>query len=186
MLFRQKLRNFSQGSTPPSPVAHFFGMLLSGALGLSILALWISAASVYVDPRIFKWAALLGLLFPLFLLGTFILWIIGLLFVPRKTWLLGLLGLLFCSGSIRNYVAIHPFSETQETTAQPNKIKVHSISDECSNSKMNLCAISSTNKLISSAFKKENSFQTTSRSFVNNLLAPQLHITVATTTQENA
>lgn len=124
MLFRQKLRNFSQGSTPPSPVAHFFGMLLSGALGLSILALWISAASVYVDPRIFKWAALLGLLFPLFLLGTFILWIIGLLFVPRKTWLLGLLGLLFCSGSIRNYVAIHPFSETQETTAQPNKIKV--------------------------------------------------------------
>lgn len=124
MLFPQKLRNFNQGSTPPSPMARFVGMLLSGALGLSILALWISAASVYVDPRIFKWAALLGLLFPVFLFGTLILWILGLLFAPRKTWLLGLLGFLFCSGSIRNYVAIHPFSSEQETTAQPNKVKV--------------------------------------------------------------
>ena len=83
---RQKLW---KESPTPSPVARFFGMLISGALGISILGLWISAVSVYIDPRLFKWVALLGLAFPVFLFGTLFFWVIGLLFVPRKTFLLG-------------------------------------------------------------------------------------------------
>lgn len=124
MTFLEKFRNGRSNSTPPSPMARFFGMLLSGALGVAILGLWISAASVYVDPRLFKWIALCGLAFPVFLFGTIALWIIGLIFVPRKTWLLGLVGLLVCSGSIRNYFAIHPFIDQSATTSQPNQLKV--------------------------------------------------------------
>ena len=56
--------------------------------------------SVYIDPRFFKWFGVVGLAFPVFLFGTLFLWIIGLLFVPRKTWLLGLIGLGVCAQHI--------------------------------------------------------------------------------------
>ena len=124
MPFFSKSQNSRKDASSPSPMAHIFGMLLSGALGISILGLWISAASVYIDPRIFKWVGVVGLAFPIFLFGTLFLWIIGLLFVPRKTWLLGLIGLGVCAQHIYTYCPIHPFIDNETTIATANQIKV--------------------------------------------------------------
>ena len=124
MQLQSKLQKLWKESPTQSPVARFFGMLISGALGISILGLWISAVSVYIDPRLFKWVALLGLAFPVFLFGTLFFWVIGLLFVPRKTWLLGLVGLGVCAQRIYTYCPIHPFIDNETTTATANQIKV--------------------------------------------------------------
>ena len=124
MQLQSKLQKLWKESPTQSPVVRFFGMLISGALGISILGLWISAVSVYIDPRLFKWVALLGLAFPVFLFGTLFFWVIGLLFVPRKTWLLGLVGLGVCAQRIYTYCPIHPFIDNETTTATANQIKV--------------------------------------------------------------
>lgn len=124
MQLQSKLQKLWKESPTQSPVARFFGMLISGALGISILGLWISAVSVYIDPRLFKWVALLGLAFPVFLFGTLFFWVIGLLFVPRKTWLLGLVGLGVCAQRIYTYCPIHPFLDNTTTSVYPHQLKV--------------------------------------------------------------
>lgn len=91
-----------------SPFARFVSALVAGASWLSVLSLWLCAASVYVNPSHFKWLGVLGLAFPLFLAGTVAMLFVSLLFAPRRSWI-PLLGLLACFGSIRTYVPFNPF-----------------------------------------------------------------------------
>lgn len=91
-----------------NPFARFVSALVAGASWLSVLSLWASAASVYVNPAYFKWLGILGLAFPLFLAGTVAMLFVSLLFAPRRCWI-SLLGLLACMGSIRTYVPFNPF-----------------------------------------------------------------------------
>ena len=44
--------------------------------------------------------------------------------MPRKTWLLGLIGLGVCAQHIYTYCPIHPFIDNETTTAATNQIKV--------------------------------------------------------------
>lgn len=124
MHLRTQLRNFWYGGAPQHPVARSFAMLLAGALGLSILGLWISAASVYIDPKLFRWAALCGLAFPIFLLGSVGLWLLCLLFAARRTWIMGLFGILLCAQPIFTYFPFHPFVDNDSITADPDQIRV--------------------------------------------------------------
>lgn len=91
-----------------NPFARFVSALVAGASWLSVLSLWLCAASVYISPVHFKWIGVLGLAFPLFLAGTVAMFFINLLFAPRRCWI-PLLGLLACFGSIRTYVPFNPF-----------------------------------------------------------------------------
>lgn len=84
--------------------------MVAGASWLSVLALWISASSVYVNPVHFKWFGIIGLAFPLFLGGTVVMLFVALLFAPRRSWI-PLLGIAACFGSIRSYIPFNPFKE---------------------------------------------------------------------------
>lgn len=83
-----------------------FAHLLTGATLTSLVLLWISAASVYVSPVHLPYIALLGLAFPVFLIGALGFTLLTLLFNRRQIWQ-PLLGLFLCSGSIRSYFPIN-------------------------------------------------------------------------------
>lgn len=73
---------------------------------VSIVLLWLSAASVYVPPTWCQWATLAGLAFPIMLVATLSLGLLMLLFCPRRVWL-PLIGLIACGGSICTYFPVH-------------------------------------------------------------------------------
>jgi len=84
----------------------FFAKLLLGATCAAVVLLWVSAASVYLDPGVHPWAAVAGLAFPFLLGGALFLLFLCVLFATRWSWI-PLLGLLLCGGSIRAYSPIN-------------------------------------------------------------------------------
>lgn len=83
---------------------------------VSVAALWITAASVYVSPATIPLAGVLGLGFPLALGGTMAMLVLCLLFSARRSWICAI-GLLLASGSIYGYAPWHPFAPHTATTA---------------------------------------------------------------------
>ncbi len=79
---------------------------IAGAGWVSVLALWLAAASQYISPVSFRYLAVFGLAFPVLLGGTFFLFVTALLFARRTAWITGL-GLLTCVMSVRRYVPIN-------------------------------------------------------------------------------
>ena len=84
----------------------FFAKLLLGAACAAVVLLWVSAASVYLDPGEHPWAAAAGLAFPFLLGGAVFLIFLCVLFATRRSWI-PLVGLLFCAGSIRTYCPLN-------------------------------------------------------------------------------
>ncbi|MBQ7421126.1 MAG: endonuclease/exonuclease/phosphatase family protein [Prevotella sp.] len=80
--------------------------LVTGASVLSVLLLWLCAASAYVRPTAVRGAGVIGLAFPLFLGGVALMLVLTLAIVPRRAWI-PLAGLLGCAGSIRSYFPIN-------------------------------------------------------------------------------
>ena len=91
----------------------FIAKLFLGATCAAVVLLWVSAASVYLDPGVHPWAAVAGLAFPFLLGGALFLLFLCVLFATRWSWI-PLLGLLLCGGSIRTYSPIN-FSKSAPT-----------------------------------------------------------------------
>lgn len=96
-----------------NPLSAFVEAILTGASWVSVLGLWAVAASVYVSPADIRIAGVIGLAFPMLLVGTLLCLFFCLLFAPRRSWI-PLVGLLFSAGSIRSYC---PFNFTSDEPA---------------------------------------------------------------------
>ncbi len=83
-----------------------FSKFVAGAQWCSVGGLWLSAASQYVSPATFRYAAVMGLSFPVWLVGTAFFLVFSLLFARRTAWI-SALGLLSCVMSIRCYVPVN-------------------------------------------------------------------------------
>lgn len=104
-------------------------IILTGASWVSVIALWTSAASVYVSPAQFRLAGLAGLAFPIVLGGTLFTLFLTILFAPRRCWIT-LLGMLLSFGSIRSFYPINPFqSELPDSTLRVISYNTHSFYD---------------------------------------------------------
>jgi endonuclease/exonuclease/phosphatase family metal-dependent hydrolase len=79
---------------------------LVGADICAVFLLWGSAATAYVNPLDWRWGEVVGLAFPLFLLGALLMTFLTLLLRPRKVWI-PLAGLLLAGGSLRAYCPLH-------------------------------------------------------------------------------
>ena len=74
---------------------------------LAVLALWGCTATVFVDSSVYgKYFAPIGLAFPFCVAAVVGCIILCLLFKPRLTWI-GVLGLIACCGSLRDYAPIN-------------------------------------------------------------------------------
>ena len=73
---------------------------------VSVLMLWLSASSVYVNPNLFRYFSIAGLAFPFFLAGVLVMFVVCLLLARRKIWI-PILGLAVCTLSIRSYYPIN-------------------------------------------------------------------------------
>lgn len=80
--------------------------VLSVIAWLSVFVLWLSAASVYVSPAWFRWASILGLVFPIALGGVVAMLIILLLFAWQRAWI-PVLGMALSWGSIYTYLPLN-------------------------------------------------------------------------------
>ena len=72
----------------------------------TVLLLWMSAASVFVNPAYFRFASILGLAFPFFLALVGGMLVFCLLFARNKCWI-PLLGMAGCFLSIRSYIPVN-------------------------------------------------------------------------------
>lgn len=102
-----------------NPLGTLADIIMTGASWASVVGLWVSAASVYVSPANVRLAGILGIGFPLMLVGTVVTLVLCLLFAPRRCWI-SLLGLICCIGSIRSYCPFNPFG----TAAGPDALVV--------------------------------------------------------------
>jgi endonuclease/exonuclease/phosphatase family metal-dependent hydrolase len=80
--------------------------VLSFLSWLAVLALWGCAASVYVSPAHFRYAAPLGLLFPFFVAAVLATGAVSLVLRPRLVWI-SLAGLAGCCGTLRDYFPVN-------------------------------------------------------------------------------
>lgn len=89
--FLKKAKNEGKGGRKSHP---FFKRLLVGASWAAVALLWLSAASVYVNPSYFRFAGVIGLAFPFFLAVVIFMQIVMLIFSVHRAWvpLLGLCG----------------------------------------------------------------------------------------------
>lgn len=91
------------------------GRIVLGATLVSLVLLWVSAASVYVSPQDMPMSGLLGLCFPFFLAGACLMTAVTLIAAPRAVWV-PLLGLLLCAGTIRTYCPFNFHHDAPEKT----------------------------------------------------------------------
>lgn len=82
---------------------------------IAVLLLWASAASAYIDPRTFGFAAVMGLAFPVFLGLVGLITVVLLFFARQKIWI-PLVGLAVCFGAVRRYCPFN-FKSTPPKTA---------------------------------------------------------------------
>ncbi len=80
--------------------------LVLGATCVSVVLLWLSAASPLVSPASVPLASIMGLCFPFFLAGVCLMGALVLICAPRWVWL-PLVGLLACAGTIRTYLPLN-------------------------------------------------------------------------------
>ena len=73
---------------------------------VTVLMLWCSAGSVFINPNLFQYISIAGLAFPFFLAGVLVMLFVCLLLARKKIWI-PLLGLAVCSLSIRSYCPIN-------------------------------------------------------------------------------
>ena len=85
------------------------------AAWICVLLLWASAASAYIDPRFFGFAAVMGLAFPVFLGLVGLITVVLLFFARQKIWI-PLVGLVVCFGAVRRYCPFN-FKSTPPKTA---------------------------------------------------------------------
>ena len=84
-----------------------FKTILAFISWLAVLALWGCAATVYVSPAVYgKYFAVVGLGFPFCVAAVVACVVLCLLFKPRLA-LIGVVGLVACLGSLRDYVPIN-------------------------------------------------------------------------------
>lgn len=101
---------------------------------VSVVLLWLCAASAYVSPGTLLVTSALGLAFPIVLAGTVVVFLLSLLFAPRVCWVAPL-GMLLCAGSIRSYCPINVLREAHTPTERSLRVMtyngcgVHSILD---------------------------------------------------------
>lgn len=91
----------------------FHKRLITGAAWFSVVMLWLCAASVYVSPRHFRLLGVVGMAFPFLLSGVLLMFILSLLFAPRRSWI-PLAGLAGCFFSVRAYFPLNLPSEPPE------------------------------------------------------------------------
>ncbi len=84
---------------------------------VSVVLLWLCAASAYVSPGKVLVMSALGLAFPIMLAGTFAVFLLSLLFAPRVCWM-SFLGMLLCFGSIRSYCPINVLREAHTPSTE--------------------------------------------------------------------
>lgn len=72
----------------------------------SVLVLWTSAASAYINPAHFRFLSIFGLAFPILLAATILMFLICLLTAWRRSWI-PFLGIAACFFSIRAYFPIN-------------------------------------------------------------------------------
>ncbi len=84
----------------------FYKRLIVGAACVSVILLWLCAASVYVHPSCFPLAGVVGLGFPFFLAGVLFMLFIMLLFTPRQAWI-PLAGMALAFFPIRDYCPLN-------------------------------------------------------------------------------
>lgn len=82
------------------------------------------AASVYVSPVFFKYASLLGLIFPGVVILTVLVFIVCLVFCFRRCWI-SLAGLLLAFGSIRSYFPVNPFQSAHIPSSEALRIMTY-------------------------------------------------------------
>lgn len=80
--------------------------LVGGASWVSVVALWLCAASVYVNPSFFRFIGVVGLAFPFFLAGAAFMLAVSLLFAPRRAWI-SLVGIMGCFFTVRSYCPLN-------------------------------------------------------------------------------
>lgn len=80
--------------------------VLSFLSWIAVLALWGCAASVYVSPDLFRYAAPVGLLFPFFAAAVAAMGAVCLALRPRLVWI-SLLGFALCFGTVRDYFPVN-------------------------------------------------------------------------------
>lgn len=73
---------------------------------VAVGTLLLCSASVYVSPQTVKALSVFTLGFPFLLLLAIVIGLLALLFTPRRAWIT-LLGLVLCSGTIRNYCPVN-------------------------------------------------------------------------------
>lgn len=104
---------------PPRPYRLILAHLLSGISAFAVFVLWMCAASTWISPGHFKWLGLMGLGYPLALLGVVLALLFTLLFAPRRAWI-ALLGLVSTWGFTMDYAPLRlfpPIVPTADTTA---------------------------------------------------------------------
>lgn len=90
-----------------SSFLHSFGKNVMTTLQIVAVGMLLCcAASVYVSPHAYSIVSILTLGFPFLLTLAIIIGLLALLFTPRRSWIT-LLGLLLCSGTIRNYCPLN-------------------------------------------------------------------------------
>lgn len=96
----------------------YVSRLVAGASWCAVIVLWLSAASVFVNPLYFRFAAVAGLMFPFCLFGVVLMLLVSLAVKPRHAWiaLFGLAGAFF---SIRDYC---PFNFAKAPPADAMKV----------------------------------------------------------------
>lgn len=109
-------------------VTHFFVRVITGASVVAVLFLWASAASPLVAPDTFGVLPFLGLMFPLFLVGTAVMLLITLLFARSRCWI-PLLGMACCCMSIRQYCPINIPSPAPKKSLKIMSFNVMSFND---------------------------------------------------------
>lgn len=96
-------------------------MTMTIASVVVVVLLLCSAASVYISPTLFKYASILGLIFPAAVILTVLVFLICLVFCFRRSWIC-LVGLLLTFGSIRSYFPLNPFQAAHMPSGQALRI----------------------------------------------------------------
>ena len=87
-------------------VASFYKKLITTLSVLSVIGLWLSAGSAYINPGHFRFLSILGLAFPFLLCGVILMFILCLLTARKRVWI-PLIGIAACFLSIRAYIPIN-------------------------------------------------------------------------------
>lgn len=99
-------------------------MTMTVASVCAVTLLFLCAVSVYVSPAYFKYASVLGLIFPGAVALTVLVFIICLVFCFRRSWIC-FVGLCLTFGSIRSYFPINPFQAAHLPSSEALRVMTY-------------------------------------------------------------